>query len=42
VKLIWSQKMKSESAARKREARIKQLNKQEKERLVKDRVGKTR
>jgi putative endonuclease len=41
VKLVWTRVMKSESAARKREVRIKQLTKKEKERLVKEKVGKT-
>jgi putative endonuclease len=34
VKLVWSKKMKTESAARKREAKIKSFSKIEKEQLV--------
>jgi putative endonuclease len=34
VKLVWIKRMKSESAARKREAAIKAMGKQEKEGLI--------
>jgi len=38
VSLAWSKLMRSESAARKKEIKIKQLTRQEKEKLIEDEI----